>query len=98
MNPYHMMFLVAFYISTVCVLVCFMKFRAKPFALSRPRVIYNALMTALSGYMCVEILNQAFIKNKYVFGHNGMDKTENGDEVSYRKLDVVFLNIIPSLI
>jgi len=92
MNPVHMLMAVAAYLVVIGLLVLFMKNR-EPFKLKAFSTLHNIHLTALSAYMCIEIIRQAVINNYSLFG-NAVDHSEDGYGMA-RIIWIYYLSKIP---
>ncbi|KAI9220112.1 long chain polyunsaturated fatty acid elongation enzyme [Blastocladiella britannica] len=78
MNPAHMLFLVAAYLTVIGVGRAIMsnvpvKFQVKSYAL-----VHNAVLTFMSAFMCIEVLHQAYIGGYKLFGNGPKSPEQNG--------------------
>lgn len=91
---FHEMFIVAFgYLILIAVLRFIMSFKSTPLPVKTLATLHNINLTALSAYMCIEILRQAFIESNYSLFGNGVDQSPRGQGMA-RILYIFYLSKI----
>ena len=77
MNPFHNLFLIFCYLTTIFVLSFIMKRVSKPFPTKYLAMWHNVFCTGLSLYMCLEIWRQAYLGGYNILSQS-LDRTESG--------------------
>lgn len=74
----HMFYMAAGYLILIALLRFLMSFKSSPLPVKALATLHNINLTALSAYMCIEILRQAFFVNNYSLFGNGVDQSPRG--------------------
>ncbi len=78
MNPLHVIGVTLAYLLVVVLLVLHTKRRDKPYNVATWALLHNITLTALSLYMFVEIVRQAFFLNSYDVFRDVVDSSDKG--------------------
>lgn len=78
MNPLHVATIVSCYLAVIVFGRIIMSKRLEKFEVRYFALAHNAVMTALSAFMCVEILRQAWIGGYSLFGNEFVDPAHGG--------------------